>query len=186
MLARYCGPGLLGLGITALIAGFMSGMAGNVSAFATVWTYDFYRPFLRKSATDAHYVSMGRWCTILGVVISIGTAYLVMQFASIMDYAQVVFSFFMTPIFSTIILGMTWKRATHAGGFWGLLVGTLSSFGMWLLVKIDPSKIAWIALSIHAKTMAENHVPPALVRDHRRHRYRGGKPLHAPETRWKN
>ena len=99
MLARYCGPGLLGLGITALIAGFMSGMAGNVSAFATVWTYDLYRPFLRKAATDAHYVSMGRWCTILGVVISIGTAYLVMQFASIMDYAQVVFSFFMTPHF---------------------------------------------------------------------------------------
>ncbi len=156
MLARYCGPGLLGLGITALIAGFMSGMAGNVSAFATVWTYDFYRPFLRKSATDAHYVSMGRWCTILGVVVSIGTAYLVMQFASIMDYAQVVFSFFMTPIFSTIILGMTWKRATHAGGFWGLLVGTLSSFGMWLMEKIDPSKIVWVAFSIHAKTLAEN------------------------------
>src|SRR5471032_1246286 len=103
MLARYCGPGLLGLGITALIAGFMSGMAGNVSAFATVWTYDLYRPFIRKAASDAHYVSMRRWCTILGVVISIGTAYLVMQFASIMDYAQVVFSFFMTPIFSAII-----------------------------------------------------------------------------------
>ena len=79
MLARYCGPGLLGLGITALIAGFMSGMAGNVSAFATVWTYDLYRPFIRKDASDDHYVSMGRWCTILGVVISIGTAYLVMQ-----------------------------------------------------------------------------------------------------------
>jgi SSS family solute:Na+ symporter len=156
MLARYCGPGLLGLGITALIAGFMSGMAGNVSAFATVWTYDLYRPFLRKSATDAHYVSMGRWCTILGVVISIGTAYLVMQFASIMDYAQAVFSFFMTPLFSAVFLGMMWKRATPAGGFWGLLVGTLSSLGMWLLVKLDPSKLAWIALSVHAKMMAEN------------------------------
>jgi solute:Na+ symporter, SSS family len=156
MLARYCGPGLLGLGVTALIAGFMSGMAGNVSAFATVWTYDFYRPFLRKTATDAHYVSMGRWCTILGVIISIGTAYLVMQFASIMDYAQAVFSFFMTPLFSTVIIGMIWKRATPAGGFWGLLVGTLSSLGMWLLVKLDPSKLAWIALSIYAKPMAEN------------------------------
>ena len=156
MLARYCGPGLLGLGITALIAGFMSGMAGNVSAFATVWTYDLYRPFLRKTATDAHYVSMGRWCTILGVIISIGTAYLVMQFASIMDYAQAVFSFFITPLFATVFLGMMWKRATPAGGFWGLLVGTLSSLGMWLLVKLDPSKLAWIALSIHAKPMAEN------------------------------
>ena len=156
MLARYCGPGLLGLGITALIAGFMSGMAGNVSAFATVWTYDLYRPFLRKSASDAHYVLMGRWCTILGVIISIGTAYLVMQFASIMDYAQAVFSFFITPLFSTVFLGMMWKRATPAGGFWGLLVGTLSSLGMWLLVKLDPSKLAWIALSVHAKPMAEN------------------------------
>jgi SSS family solute:Na+ symporter len=156
MLARYCGPGLLGLGITALIAGFMSGMAGNVSAFATVWTYDLYRPFLRKTATDAHYVSMGRWCTILGVIISIGTAYLVMQFASIMDYAQAVFSFFITPLFATVFLGMMWKRATAAGGFWGLLTGTLSSLGMWLLVKLDPSKLAWIALSVHAKPMAEN------------------------------
>jgi len=156
MLGRYCGPGLLGLGITALIAGFMSGMAGNVSAFATVWTYDLYRPFLRKTATDAHYVAMGRWCTILGVIISIGAAYLVMQFASIMDYAQAVFSFFMTPMFATVFLGMVWKRATPAGGFWGLLVGTVSSLIMWLMVKLDPSKLAWIALSNHAKTMAEN------------------------------
>jgi len=156
MLARYCGPGLLGLGITALIAGFMSGMAGNVSAFATVWTYDIYRPFLRKTATDAHYVSMGRWCTILGVIVSIGTAYLVMQFASIMDYAQAVFSFFITPLFATVFIGMMWKRATEAGGFWGLLAGTVSSLAMWLLVKLDPSKLAWIALSTQAKPMAEN------------------------------
>jgi len=156
MLARYCGPGLLGLGITALIAGFMSGMAGNVSAFATVWTYDFYRPILCKNATDRHYVSMGRWCTVLGVAFSIGTAYLVMQFASIMDYAQAVFSFFITPLFGTVFLGMIWKRATPAGGFWGLLVGTFSSLGMWAMVKADPSKLAWVALSIHAKTMAEN------------------------------
>ena len=88
MLARYCGPGLLGLGITALIAGFMSGMAGNVSAFATVWTYDIYRAMFRKNATDAHYVAMGRWCTIVGVLVSVGTAYLVMHSSSIMDYVQ--------------------------------------------------------------------------------------------------
>src|SRR2546430_15622968 len=93
MLARYCGPGLLGLGITALVAGFMAGMAGNVSAFATVWTYDIYRPFLRKNAPDKHYVSMGRWCTLIGLIISIGTAYLVMGFASIMDYVQALFGF---------------------------------------------------------------------------------------------
>ena len=80
MLARYCGPGLLGLGITALIAGFMSGMAGNVSAFTTVWTYDIYRALIKKDASDQHYVSMGRWSTVIGVAISIGTAYLVMDF----------------------------------------------------------------------------------------------------------
>lgn len=156
MLARYCGPGLLGLGITALIAGFMSGMAGNVSAFATVWTYDIYRPFRKKEATDAHYVSVGRWCTILGVLVSIGTAYLVMQFLSIMDYVQALFSFFIAPLFGTVILGMLWKRATPAGGFWGLLAGTLSSIGMWLWVKLDPSALRYIALSPQAKDMAEN------------------------------
>lgn len=156
MLARYCGPGLLGLGITALIAGFMSGMAGNVSAFATVWTYDLYRPFLRKGATDAHYVSMGRWCTILGVLVSIGTAYLVMEFKSIMDYVQALFSFFIAPLFGTVLIGMLWKRATPAGGFWGLLAGTLSSIGMWALVKADPRMLALIALSSQAKDMAEN------------------------------
>jgi solute:Na+ symporter, SSS family len=85
MLARYCGPGLLGLGITALIAGFMSGMAGNVSAFTTVWTYDIYRALIKKDGSDQHYVSMGRWSTIVGVIISVGTAYLVMDFKSIMD-----------------------------------------------------------------------------------------------------
>jgi SSS family solute:Na+ symporter len=156
MLARYCGPGLLGLGITALIAGFMSGMAGNVSAFATVWTYDLYRPFVRKDATDAHYVAMGRWCTILGVLVSIGTAYLVMQFASIMDYVQALFSFFVAPLFGTVLLGMLFKRITAAGGFWGLLAGTTSSVGMWALVKADPKMLSYIALSPNAKDMAEN------------------------------
>ncbi len=156
MLARYCGPGLLGLGITALIAGFMSGMAGNVSAFTTVWTYDIYRALIKKDASDAHYVSMGRWCTIVGVIISIGTAYLVMDFKSIMDYVQALFSFFIAPLFGTVILGMLWKRATAAGGFWGLLAGTISSISMWAWVKVNPSALAYVALSKNAKDMAEN------------------------------
>jgi SSS family solute:Na+ symporter len=156
MLARYCGPGLLGLGITALIAGFMSGMAGNVSAFATVWTYDIYRPYLRSNETDAHYVSMGRWCTIVGVLASIGTAYFVTHFKSIMDYMQALVSFFIAPLFGTVILGMLWKRATPQGGFWGLLIGTASSVGMYAMVKADPRRLAWIALSPDAKPMAEN------------------------------
>src|SRR5208283_690185 len=156
MLARYCGPGLLGLGITALIAGFMSGMAGSVSAFTTVWTYDIYRAFIRKDASDHHYVNMGRWCTVLGVAISIGTAYLVMDFKSIMDYVQALFSFFIAPLFATVILGMLWKRASPAGGFWGLLAGTGSSVGMWAWVKLDPTALRYVALSPYARDMAEN------------------------------
>ena len=156
MLARYCGPGLLGLGITALIAGFMSGMAGNVSAFTTVWTYDIYRALINKDGSDQHYVSMGRWSTIIGVIISVGTAYLVMDFKSIMDYVQALFSFFIAPLFGTVILGMLWKRATPAGGFLGLLAGTLSSIGMWAWVKVDSSALRYVALSAHARDMAEN------------------------------
>jgi SSS family solute:Na+ symporter len=156
MLARYCGPGLLGLGITALMAGFMSGMAGNVSAFSTVWTYDIYGALINKKASDAEYVRMGRWATIWGVLISVGTAYLVMQFLSIMDYVQALFSFFIAPLFGTVVLGMLWKRTTPAGGFWGLLAGTASSIGMWAWVKIDPSALSYVALSSHARDMAEN------------------------------
>ncbi len=160
MLARYAGPGLLGLGVTALIAGFMSGMAGNVSAFATVWTYDIYKPIhlrvKKTEGTDAHYVKIGRWCTIIGVLISIGTAYLVQQFASIMDYVQALFSFFVAPLFGTVIFGMLWKRTTAAGGFWGLFAGIGSSIAMWAWVKLDPGALKFIALSEYAKDMAEN------------------------------
>ncbi|MGB8457890.1 MAG: sodium:solute symporter family protein [Candidatus Acidiferrum sp.] len=156
MLARYCGPGLLGLGITALIAGFMSGMAGNVTAFTTVWTYDIYRPLINSKASDHHYVNMGRWTTVVGVLISIGTAYLVMQFASIMDYVQALFSFFIAPLFGTVLLGMLWKRATGPGGFWGLLCGTVSSVSLWAWVKIDPSALRYVALSADAKTLAQD------------------------------
>ena len=156
MLARYCGPGLLGLGVTALIAGFMSGMAGNVSAFTTVWTYDIYRPFFNTKASDRHYVNMGRWTTVIGVLISVGTAYLVMQFASIMDYVQALFSFFIAPLFGTVVLGMLWKRATGSGGFWGLLSGTLCSVSMWTWVKLDPSALRYVALSPNAKGLAQD------------------------------
>ena len=156
MLARYCGPGLLGLGVTALIAGFMSGMAGNVSAFTTVWTYDIYRPFINRKGSDHHYVNMGRWTTVIGVLISVGTAYLVMQFASIMDYVQALFSFFIAPLFGTVVLGMLWKRTTGPGGFWGLLCGTVCSVSMWIWVKLDPSALRYVALSPHAKGLAQD------------------------------
>jgi SSS family solute:Na+ symporter len=143
--------------MTALIAGFMSGMAGNVSAFATVWTYDIYRANIKPDGTDAHYVAMGRWCTIIGVFISIGTAYLVHNFASIMDYVQALFSFFIAPLFGTVLLGMLWKRATGPGGFWGLFAGIVSSIGMFTWVQLDhDTAIRYVALSPSASAQAEN------------------------------
>jgi SSS family solute:Na+ symporter len=99
---------------------------------------------------------MGRWTTIIGVLVSVGTAYLVMSFLSIMDYVQALFSFFIAPLFGTVILGMLWKRTSPAGGFWGLLAGTLSSIGMWAWVKVDPTALRYVALSPDARDMAEN------------------------------
>jgi solute:Na+ symporter, SSS family len=156
MMVRYMAPGLLGLGITALIAGFMSGMAGNVSAFSAVWTYDIYKPLIVKKARDEHYVTVGRWATVLGVFVSIGTAYLVMNAAGIMDYVQALFSFFIAPLLGVVLMGMFWKRATKAAGFWGLLIGTLISIGLWAWVYISPSALRYVALSPDAKTMAED------------------------------
>src|SRR5215470_9896394 len=155
MLARYCGPGLLGLGITALVAGFMAGMAGNVSAFATVWTYDIYRPYIKKDAADSHYVSMGRWCTIIGLFVSIGTAYLAMRSESLMDWVQNLFGFFIAPLFGTVLLGMLWKRVTSAGGFLGLLAGTATSITLFSLMKTSPHWVAIFALSTEAKGLAQ-------------------------------
>ena len=139
MMARYLGPGLLGLGVSAMIAGFMSGMAGNVSAFATVWTYDVYRPLINKKASDQHYVSMGRWCSIIGVVIGIGTAYGAMLFSNILVYLQVLVLFFIVPLFGVVIMGMLWRQATKPGGFWGLLLGTLASVFMFFFVHWFPA-----------------------------------------------
>jgi len=127
-----------------------------VSAFTTVWTYDIYRPFINRKGSDHHYVNMGRWTTVIGVLISVGTAYLVMQFASIMDYVQALFSFFIAPLFGTVVLGMLWKRTTGPGGFWGLLCGTVCSVSMWIWVKLDPSALRYVALSPHAKGLAQD------------------------------
>ncbi len=156
MLARYCGPGLLVLGITALIAGFMSGMAGNVSAFTTVWTYDIYGTLINQNASDESKVKMGRWVTVIGVLISIVTAYFAMYAQSIMDYVQALFSFFIAPLFGTVLLGMLWKRATPAGGWTGLLAGTLSSIGMYVWVKFDSNAVRYVALSLDAQDQAQN------------------------------
>jgi SSS family solute:Na+ symporter len=139
LIQKFYPPGMIGLGLTALLASFMSGMAGNVTAFTTVWTYDIYQAYINKKAKDKHYVQMGRIATILGVLISIGTAYIVMGFNTIMDYMQVVFSCVNAPLFATFLLGMFWKRTTGWGGFVGLLVGTLAALLMYMGGSVIPA-----------------------------------------------
>src|SRR5438034_2017128 len=127
MLVRFFPAGLLGLGLTALLASFMSGMAGNVTAFNTVWTYDLYQSYVRPGAPDAHYLAMGRLATVFGVAISVAAAYVAASFNNIMDFLQLVFAFVNAPLFATFALGMFWRRATGHGAFAGLGAGTLAA-----------------------------------------------------------
>ncbi len=127
MLGHYFPSGLLGVGLTALLASFMSGMAGNVTAFNTVWTYDIYQSYIRRGASDQHYLWMGRMATIFGIGISVAAAYVATRFNNIMDMLQLVFAFVNAPLFATFLLGMFWKRATGHGAFVGLLSGTAAA-----------------------------------------------------------
>jgi SSS family solute:Na+ symporter len=127
LLMRYFPAGMLGLGLTALLASFMSGMAGNVTAFNTVWTYDIYQAYLKPHATDGHYLWMGRMATLFGILASILTAFVAAQFNNIMDVLQLVFAFVNAPLLATFLLGMFWKRATGHGAFSGLLAGTIAA-----------------------------------------------------------
>jgi SSS family solute:Na+ symporter len=127
MLGHYFPPGILGLGLTALMASFMSGMAGNVTAFNTVWTYDIYQAYIRKDASDHHYLMMGRLATVFGIALSVAAAYATTRFNNIMDMLQLVFAFVNAPLFATFLLGMFWKRTTGHGAFTGLVSGTLAA-----------------------------------------------------------
>ena len=124
MLVRLFPNGMLGLGLTALIASFMSGMAGNVTAFNTVWTYDIYQAHIRRGASDEHYLWMGRAATVGGILLSVAAAYVAGAFNNIMDFLQLIFAFVNAPLFATFALGMFWKRSTGHGAFWGLVSGT--------------------------------------------------------------
>ena len=175
MLARYCGPGLLGLGITALIAGFMSGMAGNVSAFTTVWTYDIYRPLINSKGTDHHYVNMGRWTTVIGVLISVGTAYLVMQFASIMDYVQALFSFFIAPLFGTVILGHALETGDRRRRLLGIAVRNAFVDRHVGMGEARSHRAALCGALAACQGPGPGYVPGALVVHRVRSRHRSGE-----------
>jgi len=127
MLAHYLPAGLLGLGLTALMASFMSGMAGNVTAFNTVWTYDIYQSYLKPGQSDKHYLRMGHAATVFGILLSVAAAYATTKFNNIMDMLQLVFAFVNAPLFATFLLGMFWRRTTGHGAFFGLLTGTAAA-----------------------------------------------------------
>ncbi|MCK5135810.1 MAG: sodium:solute symporter family protein [Bacteroidales bacterium] len=127
MLMKYMPVGVLGLGLTALMASFMSGMAGNVSAFNTVFTYDIYQSYINRNKPDQHYLKVGKWTTVVGVLVSILTAYVARSFNNVMDFLQLIFAFINAPLFAAFLLGMFWKRTTGHAAFWGLIGGTIAA-----------------------------------------------------------
>jgi len=162
MLLHYFPTGILGLGLTALLASFMSGMAGNVTAFNTVWTYDIYQSYIRPNASDAHYLMMGRLATVFGIALSIIAAYAATRFNNIMDMLQLVFAFVNAPLFATFLLGMFWKRATGHGAFLGLISGTTAAalhHGLTLPAgAVAGIKGGWLGAVVHQypSEMAQN------------------------------
>jgi SSS family solute:Na+ symporter len=161
LLLRYFPTGMLGLGLTALLASFMSGMAGNVTAFNTVWTYDIYQAYLRPQASDAHYLWIGRMATVFGIAASVVTAYVAAQFNNIMDVLQLVFAFVNAPLLATFLLGMFWKRTTGHGAFSGLATGTLAAalhHGLTLPVgAVAGVKGGWLGMvASYPSEMAQN------------------------------
>ncbi len=156
LMAKFYPAGMLGVGITGLMASFMSGMAGNVTAFNTVWTYDIYQSYIRPGAPDRHYLTVGRVTTIAGVALSIATAYVAQHYNNIMDLLQLVFGFVNAPLFATFLLGMFWKRATGHGAFIGLLSGTIAA-ALTHGLTVAEGKGGWIADINHfPSVMAQN------------------------------
>jgi SSS family solute:Na+ symporter len=168
LLGHYFPSGMLGVGLTALMASFMSGMAGNVTAFNTVWTYDIYESYIAPGKSDQHYLAMGKYATVFGIAASMGAAYVANMFNNIMDLLQLVFAFVNAPLFATFLLGMFWRRSTGHGAFSGMVAGTAAAaihqgitipegshvgiHGGWLIhgaVYIYPSEMAqnfWTAI----------------------------------------
>jgi SSS family solute:Na+ symporter len=161
MLLHYFPSGMLGLGLTALLASFMSGMAGNVTAFNTVCTYDIYRAYIRTKADDDHYFRVAHFMTVFGVALSVGAAYFAAAFNNIMDILQLVFAFVNAPLFATFLLGMFWKRTTGHGAFFGLLSGiTAAAIHQGLTIpegSLPGIKGGWIAVvNTYSSEMAQN------------------------------
>jgi SSS family solute:Na+ symporter len=156
LMAKFYPAGMLGVGLTGLMASFMSGMAGNVTAFNTVFTYDIYQSYIRKGAPDHHYLTVGRMTTIVGVALSIGAAYVAQYYNNIMDLLQFVFGFVNAPLFATFLLGMFWKRATAHGAFTGLVSGTLAAAATWGLTMAEGKGGVFGVVHTFPSTMVQN------------------------------
>ncbi len=156
LMTKFYPSGLLGFGLTGLMASFMSGMAGNVTAFNTVFTYDIYQSYIKKNAPDSHYLTVGRLTTIFGTILSIGAAYLATRYNNMMDLLQLVFGFVNAPLFATFLLGMFWKRSTGHGAFCGLISGTVAA-SLTHGLTIAEGKGGWITPMVeYRSTMAQN------------------------------
>ncbi len=128
--------GLLGVAIAGLIASFMAGMAANISAFNSVFSYDIWQQYVVKDRSDDYYIQVGRYATVAATVLAVFTALIASGYSNIMDYLQTLFGFFNAPLFATFILGMFWKRMTPTAGWVGLVVGTLSAIFVFILSKV--------------------------------------------------
>jgi solute:Na+ symporter, SSS family len=125
--------GLLGVAVAGLLASFMAGMAANISAFNTVFSYDIWQQYIVKEKQDAYYTLVGRLATVVATILAIFTALIAAGYSNLMDYLQTLFGFFNAPLFATFILGMFWKRMTATAGWTGLVAGTLSAIGIFIL-----------------------------------------------------
>lgn len=175
LMNKYLPTGVLGVAITGLLAAFMAGMAANVSSFNAVWTYDIWQDYIRPGRPDSYYLRVGRITTVVGVFIGILTAFIAAGYTNIANYLQTLFSFFNVPIFLAFIVGMVWRKAGRGSGFWGMIVGTLTAFGTWLLYKqgvvsfrSDLAETQWGAIfgfsaGLIAMVIASRFSPPKPV-----------------------
>lgn len=125
--------GLLGIALAGLLASFMAGMAANLSSFNTVFSYDIWQSYVVRDRPDSYYLQMGRWVTVGGTILAVGTAFIASNYSNLMDYLQTLFSFFNAPLFATFIVGMFWKRMTATAGWLGLVLGTLSAIAVFAM-----------------------------------------------------
>jgi solute:Na+ symporter, SSS family len=153
LIQMYLPTGVLGVAVTGLMASFMAGMAANVSSFNTVFTWDIWQRYIQKDKPDAYYLKLGRWVTVIGVLVGIATAFIASGAQNIMTYMQTLFSFFNAPLFGVFILGLLWKRMTTQGALWGYITGIITPTIVFVWYTISVANKAPIFASATAETL---------------------------------